>query len=372
MLKRQDKTAIALALALGVATPGTLWAQDAFDLDALIAAAKTEPPITVYAVTGKIVDTAAAFTAAYGVQAEGRKVNEADQVELLIREHQAGNVQGDVSVAADVAAIAAQLLAAGIVESWVPGDLADSIDPAMRDPLVLVNDPHVWSYNTEVHAECPVKNIWELTEPQHARKVAMLDPLVKPNYADWFNQLEMHHDAAMAAAYQAHFGTAFDTSTGSATAAWVAAFAKNQPLLGDSDTVSSAIGAPGQAEPFFGITSTAKYRANNSDGYKLGLCADMQPFGGWLYPGPGMIAAGTDSPNAARLFIHFLLTEEGIGNQTVDGKISTNAQVPVHANEASGVGAQLDKMMRFDMATAVDDFDRRQDWQDHWRLNYSR
>ncbi len=372
MLKRQDKTAIALALALGVATPGTLWAQDAFDLDALIAAAKTEPPITVYAVTGKIVDTAAAFTAAYGVQAEGRKVNEADQVELLIREHQAGNVQGDVSVAADVAAIAAQLLAAGIVESWVPGDLADSIDPAMRDPLVLVNDPHVWSYNTEVHAECPVKNIWELTEPQHARKVAMLDPLVKPNYADWFNQLEMHHDAAMAAAYQAHFGTPFDTSTGSATAAWVAAFAKNQPLLGDSDTVSSAIGAPGQAEPFFGITSTAKYRANNSDGYKLGLCADMQPFGGWLYPGPGMIAAGTDSPNAARLFIHFLLTEEGIGNQTVDGKISTNAQVPVHANEASGVGAQLDKMMRFDMATAVDDFDRRQDWQDHWRLNYSR
>lgn len=372
MTKTPQNTAIAFALALGATTPAVGWAQDNFDIEALIAAAKTEPPITVYAVTGKIVDTAAAFSAVYGLQAEGRKVNEADQVELLIREHQAGNIMGDVSVAADVAAIAAQLLSAGIVESWVPGDLADHIDSAMRDPLVLVNDPHVWSYNTEAHAECPVKNIWELTEPQHARKVAMLDPLVKPNYADWFNQLEMHHDTAMAAAYEAHFGTPFDTSTGTATGAWVAAFAKNQPLLGDSDTVSSAIGAPGQADPFFGITSTAKYRSNESEGFKLGLCTDMQPFAGWLYPGPGMIAAGTDSPNAARLFIHFMLTEEGISNQTIDGKISTNTLVPVHANEPSGVGAHLERMMRFEMVSAVDDFDRRQDWQDHWRLNYSR
>ncbi len=44
-------------------------AQDA----AMIEAAKAEPPITVYAVTGKIVETAEAFTKAYGVQATGQE-----------------------------------------------------------------------------------------------------------------------------------------------------------------------------------------------------------------------------------------------------------------------------------------------------------
>ncbi len=33
----------------------------------------------VYAVTGKIVDTAAAFSKAYGLQVTGKKVNEADR-----------------------------------------------------------------------------------------------------------------------------------------------------------------------------------------------------------------------------------------------------------------------------------------------------
>lgn len=370
---RRTGAASLLVLALGL-TPGAgaLLAEEAFDLDALIEAARAEPPITVYAVTGKIVDTARAFSETYGVAAEGRKVNEADQVELLIRESQAGNIVGDVSVAADVAAIAAQLLPYDIVESWVPPDLAPHIAEAMRDPLVLVNDPHVWTYNTEVHESCPVSNIWELTEPAWNRKVAMLDPLVKPNYADWFNQLESHFDAAIARAYEDHFKTPLVTEERSATAAWVKAFAENQPLLADSSAVAEAIGAPGQSEPFFGITSTAKYRDNEAQGLKLGLCADIQPFAGWLYPGPGMIATGTRSPNAARLFVRYLLTEEGIAPQAIDGKISTNALVPIPEDEPSGVAGHLDRLMSFDMATAIDDFDGRQDWQDFWRTHYSR
>ena len=361
----------AVAALLGGTALGAL-AQEAFDLDALIEAARAEPPITVYAVTGKIVDTAEAFTNTYGVQAEGRKVNEADQVELLIRESQAGNILGDVSVAADVAAVAAQLLPQGIVESWVPGDVTASIPPQWSNPLVLVNDPHVFAYNTEVYDACPVSNIWQLTEPEHARKLAMLDPLVKPNYADWFNQMETHYDAQIAQAYEAHFGAPLNTDERSATAAWVKAYAENQPLLGDSTTVAEAIGAPGQTEPFFGLTSVAKFRENEASGFKLGLCTGMEPFIGWLYPGPGLIAAGTDSPNAARLFIHYLLTEEGIAPQTVDGKISTNPGIALADDEPSGIADHLDAMMAFSMETAQADFDARQDWQDFWRIHYSR
>lgn len=361
--------ATGLALAFSLCT-GAAMAQEPFDLNAMVEAAKKEAPITVYAVTGKIVDTADAFTKAYGVKATGKKVNEATQVELMIREHQAGNIVGDVSVATDVASAMGQLIPQGIAMSWTPPDLKADIRENSRDPLVVVSDPHVWTYNTEKYQKCPVTNVWQLTEPQWKGKLAMLDLFDKPLYADWFNQLEQHHDAEMAAAYEAYFGKKLDTAKESATAAWVKAFAANGPLLADSTTVSNAAGAPGQADPFFVITSTAKYRENITSGLKLGLCTDVKPFSGFLYPGFGLIATGTKSPNAAKLFIHYLMTKEGIAPQTKDGKISGNTKIGMPADEPSGVMNHLNEMMVFDAASAAQDLDRREEWQDLWRVNY--
>ena len=56
-------------------------------------------------------------------------------------------------------------------------------------------------------------------------------------------------------------------------------------------------------------------------------------------PSLGLIATGTDSPNAAKLFIHYLLTEEGIAPQAVDGKMSINADAKLPADEPSGIAA---------------------------------
>jgi len=363
-------TASALALVFATAIGGAVHAEEAFNLDALIEAAKKEPPITVYAVTGKIVDTAEAFTAKYGVQASGKKVNEATQVELMIREHQAGNIVGDVSVATDVASAVGELLPEGIATSWTPPDLASDIPEKLRNPLVVVSDPHVWTYNTEKYDKCPVTNIWQLAEPKWKGKLAVLDLFDKPLYADWFNQIETHHDADVAKAYEDLYGKKLETSEKSATAAWVKAFAENEPLLSDSTTVAEAAGAPGQAEPFFVITSTAKYRDNQAKGLKLGLCSGVQPFSGFLYPGFGLIAGQTKSPNAAKLFVRYLMTEEGISPQTADGKISGNSKIGLPADEPSGVAKNLDELMSFDAATAADDLDKRESWQDFWRVNY--
>ncbi|AQZ51211.1 ABC transporter substrate-binding protein [Martelella mediterranea] len=371
-IKLKTTTAL-VALAIGIALGGAATAEESdFDLDALVEAARAEPPITVYAVTGKIVRTAEAFTEAYGVEATGKKVNEADQIDLMIREYQAGNIVGDLSVAADVGSIMAQLIPEGIVTSWLPPDLAGNIPEGQQDPLVVVSDPHVWAYSTEAYDACPVDNIWALTEPEWHGKVAMLDPLVKPNYADWFNQLETHHDDAMAEAYEAHFGKPIDRSEESATQQWVRMYGENAPLLGDSTSVAEAVGAVGQAEPFFGIMSTAKFRSNESGETALGICGGMQPFAGWLYPGLAVMASGTDSPNAAKLFVHYLLSEEGIAPMSVDGKVSSNAAVPANPEEVSGVADYMDELMVYDTATAAEDFDKRQDWQDFWRIHYSR
>lgn len=341
-------------------------------LDDLIAAAQSEPPTTVLAVTGRIVDTAAAFSEKYGLDVTGRKANEATQIDLLIRESEANNVQHSVSLAADSALIAAELLDRGIVESWVPDDLMDHLPAHARDPLVVVTDPHVWAYNGAAHDTCPVTNVWELTEPEWRGRVAIMDLLDKALYADWFNQLETNHDAEMAAALDAHNGTT--PENGSATAAWLQAFAANAPLITDSNGVAEAVGAPNQADPFFGMVSVAKFRDNEDKGYDLAICENLNPFSGWLYPGLGVIATGTQSPATARLFIHYLMTEEGIINQSVDGKIPSDLRIGLPDDEASGVLAHMDSLMVWNNAhdSAVSDLDHRQDWQDLWVTSLSR
>jgi iron(III) transport system substrate-binding protein len=351
---------------IGLLAAGSANAQSEAEL---LEAAKAEPPMTVYAVTGKIVDTAEAFSAKYGLTVTGKKVNESGQIELLLGEGQSGNVVGGVSLAADAATIASQLIGQGIVESWVPPEVLEHLPESARDPLVVVSDPHVWAYNTEAYDACPVSNVWQLVDPDWTSRVAIMDPLDKANYADWFNQLDEHHDAAMTAAYEAHYGKPFDAAEGTATEVWVKGFAGNGVLLADSTGVADAIGAAGQAAPFFGMLSTAKFRDNVDKGHKLGFCADVAPFSGWLYPGLGVIAKGTPSPNTAKLFISYLMTAEGIAAQSVDGKVPSDPRVGLPGDEASGIAAHLGQLMVWNNAGSQSDLDRRQDWQDLWRTS---
>ncbi|EHS49175.1 ABC transporter substrate-binding protein [Rhizobium sp. PDO1-076] len=352
---------------------GAVKAQEPFNLDALVEAAKKEKPITVYDSTGKIVEMAQNFAKKYGLSAEGSKVKATAQLEMIIREARANNIQGDVSIISDAPAAMAQLIPQGFAESWLPPDLADKIPAEYQAPLTVVNSANVWAYNTELFEKCPVSNIWELTEPKWKGKVAMQDPLGKASYVDWFNQMAKHGDDKVAAAYKDLYGKDLETGEQSATAAWIKALAANAPLLTDADAAAAeAVGAPGQSEPFMGLISSAKFRDNADKGMKLGLCKELKPWLGWLYPGVGLITKGTDSPNAARLFIHYVMTEEGIAPQAADGKMSTNSDVKLPANEPSGIGSALDQVLPYSMATALEDWDAREDWQDFWRMNYQK
>jgi iron(III) transport system substrate-binding protein len=342
------------------------------EMKALLERAKTEPPMTVYATTGKIVDQAAAFNKAFGLQIVGKKVSEATQIELLIREHRAGSALGSVSLAADTATVVAELLPKGIAMSYTPADAVQHLPAYARDPLIYVSDPHAWSYNSAVHKSCPVTNVWELTEAKWAKLVAVMDPLDKPAYTDWFNQLETHHDAAMAEAYKAHFGKPFDKSKGSATATWVKALAANSPLVADSNSVAAAAGAPDQKQPFIGLVPVAKFRDNVDKKFALALCTEMKPFAGWLYPSVAVIAKNTKSPNTAKLFINYLLTTEGLGPQLVDGKVPTHAKLSLPADEPSGLAQHLDKMQVWALNSSDGDLNKRQDWQDLWRMSLRR
>lgn len=363
---------MATSLLAGLST-ASLHAEEAFDLDALIAAAKQEKPINVYDSTGKIVEMADNFSAKYGLKATGMKVSANSQLEMIIRENQANNVQGDVVLITDAPAALAQLLPEGFVESYLPADMVGKIPSGLQNPLAISTNANVWAYNTEAYDKCPVSNIWELTEPKWKGKVALVDPLTKGSYTDWFNQLETHGNDKVAAAYKAHFGKDIQTTEKSAAAAWIKALAQNAPLATDGDDpIAEAVGAAGQKEPFFGLLSSAKFRDNADKGYKLGLCDDLDPWIGWTYIKLGLIASKTQSPNTAKLFTHYILTEEGIAPQMKDGKVPTNTDIKMPENEPSGLAKVSDKLFAYDAATGLDDFARREEWQDFWRVNYSK
>ncbi|TDO98939.1 ABC transporter substrate-binding protein [Marinomonas balearica] len=339
-----------------------------FNIDALILAAKAEPPLSVFDSTGKIKKQAAAFAKKYGIETTGTKIKAGANIKMVTGETKANNVKSDVVIISDVPAAAVQLLATGYTTSYLPADMTDKIPAEFRDPLVVSTSPVVWSYNTALNDSCPVDNIWALTDPKWKGHIAMPDPLNKSIYTDWFNQFAMHHDADIAAAYEAHYGKPLKTDLDSATAAFVAALAGNQPLLTNSDSdVASAVGAPDTKENFIGIMSSAKFR-ENKNGMKLGICDSMKPMVGMLYPKFMMITAGTDSPNAAKLFVHYMLTSEGFAPQAIDGKISTNIDNKIPTQEPSGVAAHLDQLFKYNPATSKDDWASRQDWQDLWAL----
>lgn len=348
--------------------------EEDFDLDALIEAAKQEGPITVVDSTGKINDAAEAFTEKYGIQATGVKMKAYEQAEVAIREGQAGNVTNDVFFMADTPTAVGDLLPRGIVESWFPADMADVVDEQFQSPAVTALDTSVWAYNTEVYGDtCPVNNIWQLTEDEWKGLVTFQDPLLKTDHSYWFNEMEEQDDDKVAAAYEALYGEPLETDEESATAEWVKRLAQNSPILTNSDDdAANSVGAPGQSDPFMGFMSTAKFREVEASGLQLGLCAGMNPWSGRAYSKVALIATGTQSPNAAKLFVHFMFTPEGMEAQLADGKQSTNNTAEAPADEPSGVMDVFDEIYIQDSSVAMSDFDRLQDWQDFWRTNYSR
>lgn len=350
----------------GSAAEDSLTADEDYSLEALIEAAKQEGPIVVADSTGRIKEAAEAFTEKYGIEAVAEKMKAYEQVEVLIRESQANNIKTDVSFVADVPTVVAELLPTGVGTSWFPPDLVDDVDAQYQDPPVTALDPNVWTYNGEVYDSCPVTNMWELTTDEWRGKISLQDPELKTAITYMFNEMEAN-DELMHEAYEDLFGEELQTDEQSATAEWVKRIASNDPLVTKSSSDATApIGAPNVDEPFVGLVATAKYRQNESEGYSLTVCEGLEPWVGHVYGKSAVIASGTENPNAAKLFVHFLFTEEGMASQTVDGKVSTNNTVPFDPTDPSEVGDVWDQLLFENSDHADSDYESAQDWQDFW------
>lgn len=342
-----------------------------YSLDKLIAAAKQEPPITVVDATGKIKVMAKKFSEKYGIKATGEKMSASNQEEVLVREAQAHNVRHDAFNMSNLPDVTAQFLPQGIAVSWMPPDLKNETPPEYQHPAITSLNAWVWVYNPEVYGDtCPVNNMWALTDKKWKGKVSIPDPLLRNETMFWLNQIADNADAKMKAAYQEYFGKPLETKEPTATAEWVKRFAANKVKVQKSDTdVGPIVGASTKEHPVIGFVSAAIFSHAKKQHFPMAVCKQMTPWIGQLTPRVAIIAAGTKSPNAAKLFVHYMMSAEGMLPQMEDGKISTNRNAKMPSSEASGVDKLTAHMFANNSATTPDDFKKLQYWRDLWTVS---
>jgi iron(III) transport system substrate-binding protein len=265
--------------------------------------------------------------------------------------------------------VTSQLLPIGAGVSWMPPHQAKTTPEIYQKPAITSLNPWVWAYNTEKYGDtCPVSNIWQLTDPEWKGRVSIPDPLLRNETMFWFNQIETHDDAKMAEAFRAHYGKDLPETVESATSEWVKRFAANNPNITRKDSeVGPVVGSPGLKDPHFGFLSAAIFRAKY--GYKMAICGGMKPWAGQLTPRVAVIASGTDSPNAAKLFVHYMMRGEGMAPQLIDGKMATNINTKMPEDEGSGVANFVDQLHVTNSDTTDQDFAKLQYWQDLWTIH---
>jgi iron(III) transport system substrate-binding protein len=341
-----------------------------FDLDQLIAAAKKEGSLTVYDSSGDVVEAAKAFQATYGIRTTGVKSKVADTLEKMTRENQSDNVTIDAVLYEDGPSLVGQLQPQGIVYTWLPADLSEDVVSSRRNPLDVLDKAEVFTYNTKLYPDgCPIDSVWDLTRPKWAGKLAMQDPLAKPVFIEFFNELEAGANQELADSYHQEFGTEIPGGQENAAKTWIKRIAAADPILTTSDgDAEDAVAAANQTEPRIGLISNAKFRDVKAKGYPMEVCTGLDPWPGLSYPKFAAIASKSPHQQAAQLFVRFMLTEKGIETENYDGGTSPNKKVSSGPNPP-GLKS-FDELFEFDHSRLADDFAETQQMQDFWRANH--
>ena len=314
-------SALALALtACGGGTGGgtTSDALDGSDMDALIAAAQAEGELTAYWHSSRIEKAGAAFEAKYGIKVTGTKQTDSETTERVVREVESGNVLADIIGYDDGARLANDLIPNNIIENYVPPAFADKIPAEFQNPMIYLFQVTIWGYNTEAYPNgCPITNLWQLTQPEWKSNIHMLDPRLRTTQVQWFAELEKHSDV-LAAAYKDLTGTDLQLTEENAALEFIKRLAENDPILHQGDEeVAAAVGVKGQQAPPMGQYTLGRHRDNEKLDHALEFC-DLTPFPAFNQPTYVGVVAKSKHPNAARLFINFLMTEEGVSPWTAD------------------------------------------------------
>jgi len=315
-------------------TPNEQWAKDnglgpyqpaTDDWAAIEAAAKLEGKVTVYSNSGGVEDLPDAWYALYpDIVFDAADTDGIDT--KMSAEQESGNVIGDVWFNSDGHILYGQFLPNQWMWWFVPRDV---VIPELTPDYPFAIARHstdVIGYNNQFHPDgCPLANIWQITEPAYYGKFFMEDPATDVSTMAKMATFVQNADE-MAAAYQALYGRDWTTdelnvadSAGKALEnagyLWLKKVTYNGVVvLDDGDMVDAAFAGleqPAGVEPGFGWTGYSSVEATQDGELNMAPCFGMEPVMGIFKTSFLGIANNAPHPNAAKLFIRFILSETG-------------------------------------------------------------
>jgi iron(III) transport system substrate-binding protein len=296
------------------------WTPETEDWAAIEEAAKAEGSVVVYSNSSKIEKLIEPWAALYpDIKLEGGDTD--DIAVKMAAEQEAGNVVGDIWFNSDGHLLYGEFMPNQWSWWYLPPGIAEEEVTADRPYAMTRRSVDVIGYNQEIHTEgCPLTNWWQLTEPELKGKFYMEDPISDSSTTAKIALIVEHADE-MAAAYQALYGRewttdeAYTEDIANAGYLFLKKLAQNEPGIqpgGDEvDAAFATLGMDPSVEPGYGWTGLSSYE-NTLDGeLAMAPCLGLEPTVGVLKATYAAIANNAPHPNAAKLFIRFLLSEEG-------------------------------------------------------------
>ncbi|MCR5277994.1 MAG: extracellular solute-binding protein [Lachnospiraceae bacterium] len=328
---------IALALGgcgntAGIETDKTKVITDNSTPEELYERALKEDTLVVYTVSTRAVDTKEAFEKAYpGLFVEVRDLRSPNLIEEVEKGSSNGTPVCDVVICNDNSGeFKSRLVDTGIVVAFLPEDIGNHMEEGAADGMVsFLNEAEILFYSTKEHTECPIENIWELTEEKYKDRVYMPNPLRSfSTYA--FCASSLDHSTEFEAAYEAYAGEKLklEGAENAAEYFWKKV-SENIIFTNSSDEVTEALN-DGKAD--FGWCVSSKLRLADV-GYSLAPAYKLIPFSGCRTSYAVMMTKGCKNENSAKLFIRFLLGEKdgqgaGLKPFSTAGTWSVRGDVP--------------------------------------------
>jgi len=303
----------------------------------LVAAAQAEGKVVVYSVTSRISNAAEAFTAKYGIEVEDTNLKDFELIEKISKEGSTGAVGADFVLAQDGGRVMGELINLGYLYNYVPASMKSVIPEEFQNPLAFSFINKVFIYNDESAPVPPFDNIWALTTPEWAGYFQFKNPFQEGVNANFLTMVTKPEIAdQIADAYKEYFGKEIELTTPNAGYEWIKAILENDLILTTSDTkTAESVGIRGQNKANnAGLFVFSKFRYKESKNLALEPMMEVKPFSGFYYPIYALMAADAQNPNAAKLFIEFLLTEAGFEPWGKNmGTYSSNPNVPLQPND---------------------------------------
>lgn len=277
------------------------------DWDAIYEAAQNEPPLLVYGHTSRGIPSADLFMERFpGVEIEYLNIPSIESIERVAREWDAGRREVGVYMASLPGLQEERLVTnRGAVTRYVPREIEAVMDAHETEPLLRQRYGLLtWFFNAEEYDSLPFDNLWDLTTAEYAGRVALGDPIAWSPALDYFSAL-MSNDQEMRERYEARFGEPLDADN--AGLEWLERVLNNDSrIVGSARDVSDSV----EAANMFGFNVYSQYRDVLDGERNIGIDRDanLPAVVYWHY-----ISMGTEtrSPNAAKMFIRWLMSEEG-------------------------------------------------------------